>query len=143
MIQARMTATPRLPAIQGSPAQGGLAGIVELSTGRALDVLPQFATAQRGPLDLVFVDADKQQNPDYFAWALKLNRPGSLIITDNVVRNGAPADAGNTDPRVHGVRHFHEILSAEPRVSATTIQTVGRKGYDGLTLALVVGERTK
>jgi predicted O-methyltransferase YrrM len=123
--------------------RAGLDGIVELRTGKALDILPQIAAEQRGPFDLVFIDADKENIPDYFAWALKLTRPGSLIITDNVVRNGALADASNTDPRVHGVRRFHEILSAEPRVSATTLQTVGCKGYDGFTLALVVGEGTK
>jgi predicted O-methyltransferase YrrM len=81
--------------------------------------------------------------PDPALDAAKLTRPGSLIITNNVVRNGALADAGNTDPRVHGVRRFHEILSAEPRVSATTIQTVGCKGYDGFTFALVGGDGTR
>jgi predicted O-methyltransferase YrrM len=124
-------------------ARAGLAGIVEIRTGRALDVLPQLAAEGRGPFDLIFIDADKENIPGYFEWALKLSRPGSLIITDNVVRNGALPDAGNPDPRVHGVRRFHEMLSTEPRVSATTIQTVGCKGYDGFTLALVVGEAGK
>jgi len=120
-------------------ARADLAGIVELHAGRALDVLPQLAAEGRGPFDLIFIDADKPSTPDYFAWALRLSRPGSLIITDNVVRNGALADAASTDPNVIAMRRFHEILSAEPRVSATTIQTVGCKGYDGFTLVLVVG----
>jgi predicted O-methyltransferase YrrM len=123
--------------------RAGLAGIVELRTGRAFDVLPQIAAEGRGPFDLVFIDADKPSTPDYFAWALRLTRPGSLIITDNVVRNGGLADPASGDPNVCAMRRFHEILSAEPRVSATTIQTVGCKGYDGFTLALVVGEGSK
>jgi len=119
-------------------ARAGLAGAVELRLGKALDVLPQLAAEQRGPFDFIFIDADKPTTPDYFAWALQLSRAGSLIITDNVVRKGALADANSTDPSVRGMRRFHEMVSAEPRVSATTIQTVGCKGYDGFTLALVV-----
>ncbi|MZG12881.1 methyltransferase, partial [Streptomyces sp. SID5914] len=89
------------------------------------------------PFDLVFIDADKPSNPLYLEWALKLTRPGSLIIGDNVVRDGAVADATSTDPRVQGVRRFTELISEHPRLTATTIQTVGAKGYDGFTLALV------
>jgi predicted O-methyltransferase YrrM len=124
-------------------ALAGLAGVVELRLGKALDVLPQLASEQRGPFDLIFIDADKPATPDYFAWALKLSRAGSLILTDNVVRKGALADANSTDPSVRGMRRFHEMVSAERRVSATTIQTVGSKGYDGFTLALVIEEGSK
>jgi len=119
-------------------ARAGLAGIVELRLGKALDVLPRLAAEKRGPFDLVFIDADKATTPEYFAWALRLCRAGSLIIADNVVRKGALADANSTDPNVRGMRRLHEMLSSERRVSATTIQTVGCKGYDGFTLALVL-----
>ena len=114
-------------------ARAGLAAIVELRVGPALETLPQL----RGPFDLVFIDADKRSNPDYLARALELSRPGTLIVADNVVRAGALVDGDSDDPSVQGVRRFHELLAAEPRVSATTIQTVGAKGYDGFTLALV------
>ncbi|HEU0008724.1 MAG TPA: O-methyltransferase [Verrucomicrobiae bacterium] len=124
-------------------ARAGLAGVVELRLGKALDVLPQLAAEKCGPFDLIFIDADKPSTPDYFAWALKLSRAGSLIITDNVVRKGALADANSTDPNVRGMRRFHDMVSAERRVSATTIQTVGCKGYDGFTLALVLKEASK
>ena len=121
-------------------ARAGLSGIVDLRLGRALDVLPGLAGERRGPFDFIFIDADKASIPEYFAWALKLSRRGSLIVVDNVVRNGAVADAASADPSVQGVRRFNEILAAEPRVSATAIQTVGSKGYDGFALALVVGD---
>jgi predicted O-methyltransferase YrrM len=118
-------------------ANAGLADLVELRVGPALDALAQLAAEDRGPFDLIFIDADKQGIPDYFASALTLAAPGSLIVTDNVVRDGALADATSDDPRVRGARRFHELLANEPAVSATTIQTVGAKGYDGFTLALV------
>ena len=124
-------------------AHAGLAHVVELRVGRALDILPRLAAEGRGPFDLIFIDADKAATPDYFGWALKLARAGSLIIVDNVVRKGALADAGGTDPNVRGMRRFHELLAAERRVSATTIQTVGCKGYDGFTLAVVGAEESK
>lgn len=108
--------------------------MVELRLGRALDTLPRLEAEGRGPFDLVFIDADKPSNPDYFKWALKLSRKGSLIIVDNVVRNGAVADAGSRDPSVQGVRRLNELIAAEPRVSATAIQTVGSKGYDGFAV---------
>jgi predicted O-methyltransferase YrrM len=95
---------------------------------------------RRGPFDLIFIDADKPSNPDYFAWALKLSRRGSLIIADNVVRNGAVIDAAISDPNVQGVRRFNELLAAEPRVTATAIQTLGSKGYDGFAIALVTAD---
>jgi predicted O-methyltransferase YrrM len=118
-------------------ANAGLADLVELRVGPALEALAQLAAEHRGPFDLIFIDADKQGIPDYFASALMLAAPGSLIVTDNVVRNGALADASSDDPRVRGARRLHELLAKEPDVSATTIQTVGAKGYDGFTLALV------
>jgi predicted O-methyltransferase YrrM len=117
--------------------RAGLGDVVELRLGRALEILPQIAAEPRGPFDLVFIDADKRSNPEYLAWALRLSRPGSLIVADNVVRNGAVIDAASDDPSVEGVRRFHERLAADPRVSATAIQTVGSKGYDGFTVALV------
>ena len=118
-------------------ARAGLADVVELRLGRALDTLPQLAAEGRGPFDPIFIDADKAGNPEYLAWALELSRRGSLIVADNVVRSGAVADAGSNDPSVQGVRRFFELLAAEPRVSATAIQTVGGKGYDGFAIALV------
>lgn len=124
---------------QANIARAGLSRIVELRLGKALDTLPQLAAEKRGPFDLVFIDADKANISEYFRWALKLSHRGSLIIVDNVVRKGAILDAGSTDPDVQGVRRFNTLLAEEwnERVSATTIQTVGSKGYDGFTLALV------
>jgi predicted O-methyltransferase YrrM len=116
-------------------ARAGIGALVEVRLGKALELLPGVASL--APFDLVFIDADKPNIPDYFQWALKLTRPSGLIIVDNVVRDGALADATSTDPNVIGVRRLHELLRSEPRVSATTIQTVGSKGYDGLTLAIV------
>jgi predicted O-methyltransferase YrrM len=121
-------------------ASAGLDGVVQLRLGRALDTLPRLAAEGRGPFDLVFIDADKPSTPEYFAWALKLTRRGSVIITDNVVRKGAVADQASDDPNVQGMRRFLELLAAEPRVSATAIQTVGGKGYDGFALALVTAD---
>ncbi len=118
-------------------ARAGFADRVEVRLGPALDTLPVIATEKRGPFDLAFIDADKACIPEYFTWALKLSRPGSVIVVDNVVRRGAVADAASTDPAVRGVRRFNELVAAEPRVSATTIQTVGSKGYDGFALVLV------
>jgi predicted O-methyltransferase YrrM len=122
-------------------ARAGLAEIVEVRVGRALDTLPQLVTERRDPFDLVFIDADKPNNTAYLNWALKLTRRGSLIIADNVVRNGAVADANSDDPSVQGVRRFNAMLAVEPRVTATGIQTVGSKGYDGFVIALVTGDQ--
>jgi predicted O-methyltransferase YrrM len=121
-------------------ARAGLAAVVDLRLGPALDTLPQLAAEGRAPFDFIFIDADKAGIPDYFAWALKLCRRGAIIIVDNVVRNGAVVDPRSDDPGVQGVRRFNELLAVEPRVSATTIQTVGSKGYDGFTLALVLAD---
>ncbi|MGA3284717.1 MAG: O-methyltransferase [Verrucomicrobiota bacterium] len=120
--------------------RAGLAGVVELRVGRALDTLPQLAAEGRGPFDLIFIDADKPSTADYFAWSLKLSRRGSVIIVDNVVRKGAVSDAASDDPNVRGMRRFHESLAAEKRVSATVFQTVGSKGYDGFAIALVTAD---
>jgi predicted O-methyltransferase YrrM len=118
-------------------ARAGLASRVEVRVGRALDLLPKVADEGRGPFDLIFIDADKVSYPAYLPWALRLARPGSLIIADNVVRQGAVANPTSTDANVQAVRRFTELVAAEPRLSATTIQTVGSKGYDGFLLALV------
>ncbi|MFF3084157.1 O-methyltransferase [Streptomyces nojiriensis] len=116
-------------------ARAGLEHVVEIRRGRAVDLLPRLA--DEAPFDLVFIDADKPSNPAYLEWALKLTRPGSLIIGDNVVRDGAVVDPDSSDPRVQGVRRFTELISEHPRLTATALQSVGRKGYDGLVLALV------
>ena len=136
-----LEADPKHAAVaRANLVRAGLAGVVELRLGRALDTLPQLAAEGRGPFDLVFIDADKPGYPDYFAWALKLTRRGSLIIADNVVRKGAVIDPASPDPIVQGVRRLHELIAAEPRVSATVIQTVGSKGYDGFAIALVTAD---
>jgi predicted O-methyltransferase YrrM len=114
-----------------------LADVIELRLGPALETLPKLAAEGRGPFDLIFIDANKSSMPEYFDWALKLSRPGSVIIADNVVRHGAVLDASSSDVDVQGVRRFNERLAAEKRVSATEIQTVGSKGYDGFALAVV------
>ncbi|MEH1983708.1 MAG: O-methyltransferase [Nostoc sp.] len=119
-------------------AHAGLSKLVDLRLGQALSTLPQIAAENQGPFDLIFIDADKPSNPEYFAWALKLSRRGSLIIADNVVRNGAVIDVASSDPSVQGVRRFNELLASEPRVNATAIQTVGSKGYDGFAIAIVI-----
>jgi len=125
---------------QANIARAGLDNIVELRLGQALNSLPQIADEGRGPFDLIFIDADKPSTPDYFKWALRLSRRGSLIIVDNVVREGAVIDPDSDDASVQGARRFHELVAAERRVSATTIQTVGSKGHDGFTLALVIAD---
>jgi predicted O-methyltransferase YrrM len=119
-------------------SRAGLEGIVELRLGRALETLPQIAAEGVGPFDFVFIDADKVNTPEYFAWSLKLTRVGGMIVVDNVVRKGAVIDSSSVDPSVQGVRRFYEILAVEPRVSATAVQTVGSKGYDGFAVALVI-----
>ncbi len=118
-------------------ARAGLGDVVEVRLGQALDSLDQLAREGQGPFDLIFIDADKPNNPHYVQWALKLSRRGSLIIVDNVVRNGSVADETSSDPGVQGTRRMNELLAVEPRVSATAIQTVGSKGCDGFAIALV------
>jgi predicted O-methyltransferase YrrM len=119
-------------------ARAGLAGVVEIKVGRAIDTLPTLAPD--GPFDLVFIDADKPGYTDYFEWSMKLTRKGSLIVADNVVRKGAIVDAHSSDPDVQGMRRFNDRLASEPRVNATVIQTVGVKGYDGLAIAVVTAD---
>ncbi len=121
-------------------ARAGVLDVVDIRLGPAVDLLPQLATEAREPFDFIFIDADKPSNPEYFAWALRLSRRGSLIVVDNVIRGGAIVDAASQDASVQGVRRLNELIAAEPRVSATAIQTVGGKGYDGFAVALVVGD---
>ncbi|MEU4068129.1 O-methyltransferase [Streptomyces wedmorensis] len=118
-------------------ARAGLDKIVEVRTGAALDSLPQLEAEGAGPFDLVFIDADKVNNPHYVTWALKLSRPGTVIIVDNVVRNGRVATPHPDDPAVTGTRDMFDLVAREPRLDATAFQTVGTKGYDGLLLARV------
>jgi predicted O-methyltransferase YrrM len=138
----------RLITLEAEPLNAGVAGrnieraglgdLVDLRVGPALDQLPQLEAEGAGPFDLTFIDADKIHTPDYFSWALDHSRLGSLIVCDNVVRFGGLADPDSDDPSIPAQRRLHEMLAAEPRVEATTIQTVGGKGYDGFSLALVV-----
>lgn len=121
-------------------ARAGLADVVDLRVGAALETLPQLAREGCDPFDLIFIDADKESYAEYFQWSLRLARRGSVIIADNVVRNGGVIDPANPDSRVQGVQRFLTQVKNEPRVSATVIQTVGAKGYDGFALALVVAD---
>jgi predicted O-methyltransferase YrrM len=118
-------------------ARAGLDGTVEIHIGKALDLLPRLAAERRGPFDFVFVDADKPSTLDYFDWAVRLSRPGGLIVVDNVVRDGGLVDPGSADRDVLGMRRFTEGLAADRRVSATVLQTVGKKGHDGFAVARV------
>src|SRR5262245_49137351 len=118
-------------------ARAGLGDVVDVRLGVALETLPKIAAEKIGPFDLIFIDADKVSTADYFQWALKLSRVGSLIVVDNVIRKGEVANAKTDDPAVRGMRRFMDFAAAEPRVIATAIQTVGSKGYDGFSVALV------
>ncbi|MET8564867.1 O-methyltransferase [Streptomyces flaveolus] len=120
-------------------ARAGLDRIAEVRVGPALESLPKLADENPAPFDLVFVDADKVNNPHYVEWALRLTRAGSLIVLDNVVRGGRVADASSTEPDVVGTRAALELISTHPRLTGTAIQTVGSKGYDGFALARVLG----
>ncbi len=119
-------------------ARAGLGGKVEVRTGAALKTLPKIEAEGLGPFDFVFIDADKVNNAAYLEWALKLSRPGTAIVVDNVVREGEVVDAQSADPDVVGVRRMFEAMAREPRHSATAIQTVGAKGWDCFLLALVL-----
>lgn len=121
-------------------ARAGLAELVEIRIGAALDTLPKLHNESREPFDLIFIDADKPNNTEYVRWAIKLSRPGTLVIIDNVVRDGAVIDATSTDKDVQGARHLFELLANEPRLSATAMQTVGTKGYDGIAFAIVTAD---
>jgi predicted O-methyltransferase YrrM len=117
--------------------RAGLSEVVQVRVGSALDTLPLLVREGAGPFDFVFIDADKASIPDYVEWALALTRPGSVIVVDNMVRRGAILDAASGNPDVQGIRRLHENLAHDKRVSATTVQTVGSKGYDGFTLIVV------
>jgi len=116
--------------------RAGVADRVDLRVGRAIECLPKLVTD--APFDLIFIDADKESYAEYLDWSLKLSRPGTTIIADNVVRDGKVADPECDDPRVQGIRRFAARLAAESRLSSTALQTVGIKGYDGFTLAVVL-----
>lgn len=125
---------------RGNLARAGLSGLVDVQVGRAVDTLARLAAEQRSPFDLIFIDADKESTAEHFTAAMALARSGTVIIVDNVVRNGAVADATSSDPSVQGIRRFNELVARDSRVSATALQTVGSKGYDGFALLLVTGE---
>jgi predicted O-methyltransferase YrrM len=118
-------------------ARAGLNSVVEVRVGAALETLPALEHERAGPFDLAFIDADKANNADYIEWAIRLGRPGTLIVIDNVVRNGSILDAAGADAAVRGTQRTYELIGAHPRLVATAIQTVGVKGYDGLLVALV------
>jgi predicted O-methyltransferase YrrM len=118
-------------------ARAGFEKIVEIRIGPAADSLAQLHAENPQPFDLIFIDADKPSNPTYLEWAIKLSRKGTLIVVDNVIRDGEIANASSTDPAIIGTRAMFEMLSANPRLCATALQTVGSKGYDGFALALV------
>jgi predicted O-methyltransferase YrrM len=129
---------PRHAAVASSNFErAGVSDTVELRVGTALETLPLIAEEREGPFDFFFIDADKANIPEYFGWALRMSREGSVIIVDNVVREGAVIDAASEDASVKGVRRLNEILAREPRVDSTVLQTVGVKGYDGFAMALV------
>jgi predicted O-methyltransferase YrrM len=133
-----LEADPRHAALaEANLARAGLAGRVDLRVGPALETLPRLAAEGAGPFDLIFIDADKRNNPGYLEWSLRLARPGTLIVADNVVRGGGVAEPGTRDADALGVRRFIEMVAADPRLRAAAIQTVGRKGWDGLALILV------
>ncbi|HEY2203957.1 MAG TPA: O-methyltransferase [Pseudonocardia sp.] len=146
-----LPADGRLVSLEAEPAHAevavanidaaGLGDRVEVRIGPALDTLPRLAEESAGPFDLVFIDADKEHNADYLTWAVRLSRPGTMIIIDNVVRDGRVLDPHDPDSRVQGTRAFADLVAElaleQRRISATTVQTVGAKGWDGFTLALV------
>lgn len=118
-------------------ARAGLDKITEVRTGPALASLAALHDEEQAPFDLVFIDADKANNANYLEWSLKLTRPGSLIIIDNVVRGGAVTDANSEDPHIHGTRAALDLIASHPKLDGTAVQTVGTKGYDGFALARV------
>ena len=120
--------------------RAGLGHLVDLRVGPAQDTLPRLVQENAAPFDFIFIDADKTGYPEYLRWSLKLSRAGTMIVADNVVREGAIIDPDSQDQNVRGVRHFFELLAAEPRLSATVLQTVGSKKYDGMAFALVVSD---
>jgi len=123
---------------RGNFARAGLNNSIELRLGKGLDLLPRVSEERRGPFDLIFLDANKSDMAEYFDWAVRLSRPGSVIVADNSISRGRVLDAASEDPDVQGTRRFHERVASDPRVSATEIQTVGAKGWDGFTLIAVL-----
>jgi len=117
--------------------RAGLAEKIELRLGMASETMPQLVVEGRGPFDLIFIDADKPSLPEYLRGSLRLSRPGTLIVVDNVVRGGFVIDATSADPTIQGVRNFLELVASEPRVSASALQTVGVKGHDGFAILIV------
>jgi predicted O-methyltransferase YrrM len=124
-------------------ARAGLESMVELRLGSASDTLPGISAERLGPFDLIFIDADKKSTPSYFEWALKLSQPGSLIVVDNVVRDGRVIDSTTDDQDILGIRRFLEMAGTNPVVSATAIQTVGLKGYDGFAIVRVLSNQRR
>ena len=136
-----LEAEPRHAAVaRENIARAGLSRCVDIRVGSALATLPTIDAEGLGPFDLIFIDADKVNNPNYLAWALKLSRPGTVVVVDNIVREGAVIDASNPAPGVQGTRRMLDLMSNEPRLSATAIQTVGSKGHDGFVIALVIAD---
>jgi predicted O-methyltransferase YrrM len=123
---------------QKNIAAAGLANRVDLRIGPAAKSLAALAAEPAAPFDFMFIDADKAGYPEYLQWSLKLSRPGTLIVADNVVRDGKVIDPESSDPNIQGVRRFTELIAAEPRLSTTVLQTVGSKGYDGFAMAIVL-----
>jgi len=117
--------------------KAGLDGVVEIKVGTALELLPQLVANGEEPFDLIFIDADKPPYAEYFEWALKLSKPGTVIIADNVIREGQVLDDNCTDKRVLGVKKFNKALAENKRVSATIFQTIGTKEHDGMAIAVV------
>jgi len=117
--------------------KAGLSNVVDIRIGKAIDLLPQVHADNEGPFDMIFIDADKSPYTEYFQWALKLSRPGTLIVADNVIREGKVLDPKSPDEMVQGARRFNAFLATVPEVTATIIQTVGSKMHDGMALAVV------
>ncbi|HZB12180.1 MAG TPA: O-methyltransferase [Chryseolinea sp.] len=117
--------------------KAGLSAIVDIRVGKAIELLPQLESNNEGPFDMIFIDADKPPYAEYFQWALKLSRPGTLIIADNVIRDGKVMDPKSSDEMVQGARRFNALLAKTPEVTATIIQTVGSKMHDGMAIAVV------
>jgi predicted O-methyltransferase YrrM len=131
----KLDSGPDLAVCRRHSNRAGYDGVVEVRVGAALASLPTLLN--EGPFDFIFIDADKENYPGYFEWALKLSRRGTVIIADNVVRDGAVIEPDHEDPRVRGVRRFLDLVAAEPRVNATALQTVGAKGYNGFAMVVV------
>lgn len=129
---------PRHAAVaQSNIGRAGLAAMVDIRVGKAIDTLPVLFAEGQGPFDFVFIDADKPSNPQYLDWTLRLSRPGTVIVLDNVIRDGAVIDGSSADRNVQGVRAALDMLAGDSRLSATALQTVGSKGHDGFAIAIV------